>query len=89
MNSGGWTVFQYRHNGTLDFYRNFEDYKNGFGDPKSEYWLGLEAIHQLTMHPDGNPKNVRLRIEIMDRDGNKDFAEHDDFYIYGNNEGYK
>jgi hypothetical protein len=88
-NSGGWTVFQYRHDGSVDFFRNYEEYTNGFGDPKSEYWIGLEAIHQLTMNTDGSPKDVRLRVEVTDASKNSDFVEHDDFYIYGAGDGYK
>lgn len=31
-------VFQRRENGYC--YRKWNDYKNGFGNPKSEFWLG-------------------------------------------------
>jgi hypothetical protein len=44
----GWTVIQQRINGTVDFYRGWKDYKNGFGDLRTEFWLGNEKIHQIT-----------------------------------------
>ena len=44
----GWTIIQQRINGTIDFYRPWNDYKYGFGDLKTEFWLGNEKIHQLT-----------------------------------------
>ncbi len=47
-NNTGWTVIQRRLNGTVDFYRGWDDYKNGFGDLNTEFWLGNEKIHQLT-----------------------------------------
>jgi hypothetical protein len=33
-------VFQYRFNGSVDFYRNFSDYERGFGSLDGEFWLG-------------------------------------------------
>ena len=43
-----WTLFQLRFNGSIDFNRDWADYKNGFGDLNSEFWLGNDKIHQLT-----------------------------------------
>ena len=45
---GGWTRIQYRDSGDTDFYRNWTEYKHGFGDPSGEHWLGNEHIHKLT-----------------------------------------
>ncbi|CAG2187766.1 unnamed protein product [Mytilus edulis] len=36
----GWTVFQSRVNGTVNFYKGWLDYEIGFGNLKSEFWLG-------------------------------------------------
>ena len=45
---GGWTVIQKRFNGSINFNRHWTDYKNGFGNFGSEFWLGLNEIHRLT-----------------------------------------
>ena len=52
-------VIQRRINGSIDFYLNWTDYVNGFGDLEGEFWYGLENIHCLTTRED-----MELRIEL-------------------------
>uniref|UniRef100_A0A6P7G244 Techylectin-5B-like n=1 Tax=Diabrotica virgifera virgifera TaxID=50390 RepID=A0A6P7G244_DIAVI len=45
---GGWTHIQKRFDGSQDFYLPWRDYKIGFGDLNSEFWIGLENIYHMT-----------------------------------------
>ncbi|XP_020608578.1 microfibril-associated glycoprotein 4-like isoform X1 [Orbicella faveolata] len=80
---GGWTVFQKRLNGSVNFYRGWADYKNGFGNLNGEFWLGLDKIHRLT-----NTKN-RLRVDLEDTTGKTTYAEYDMFAVTSERTKYK
>nr|XP_029720825.1 angiopoietin-4-like [Aedes albopictus] len=73
---GGWLVMQYRFDGSEDFYRNWNDYKNGFGTYAGEFWIGLEKIHRLTSN-----QNVELIVELKDYQNNYIYARYDAFEI--------
>ena len=60
---GGWTVFQQRIDGSVNFFRDWENYKQGFGSLKNEFWLGNQNLFTLTLqglYPRGN----ELRIDM-------------------------
>ena len=73
---GGWTVFQRRLDGSVDFYRAWDAYKRGFGNLNREFWLGLDKIHRLTVS-----ENTKLRVDLEDNLGNKAFAEYSFFTV--------
>jgi len=78
-----WTYFHRRFDGSLNFRRFFNDYKNGFGDKKGEHWLGLEPLHQLT-----KSGRFLLRVDMKDYYSREFYAEYEDFYI-GEGPGYR
>jgi hypothetical protein len=41
MRSGGWTLIMRRFNGDENFFLNWNEYKTGFGNLSSEFWLGI------------------------------------------------
>ena len=73
---GGWTVFQKRQDGSVDFYRRWDAYKRGFGNVNGEFWLGLDKIHRLTVSG-----NTKLRVDLEDIHGNTAFAEYNSFAV--------
>uniref|UniRef100_A0A8C0JE39 Fibrinogen C-terminal domain-containing protein n=1 Tax=Chelonoidis abingdonii TaxID=106734 RepID=A0A8C0JE39_CHEAB len=81
---GGWIVFQRRVDGSVDFHRNWDLYKRGFGNQLTEFWLGNDNIHLLT-----SLGNNELRIDLGDFENKKYFAEYKSFNILGESEKYK
>ena len=73
---GGWTVFQRRQDGSVDFYRNWTDYEDGFGNLTGEFWLGLSKIHRLTQEEANT-----LRVDLGDFDGNTSYAQYTTFSV--------
>ncbi|XP_026693345.2 fibrinogen gamma chain-like [Ciona intestinalis] len=80
---GGWTVVQRRTNGELDFDRNWDDYRAGFGTDAAkcdgEFWLGNEHLVRLTSN-----NFLTVRFEIMDWQDQTRVAEY--YYFRVNND---
>lgn len=73
---GGWIVFQRRVDASVGFHRTWEDYKNGFGNLKGNFWLGNDNIHRIT-----SMRKMTLRIELEDWNGQTAFARYENFKI--------
>ncbi|BFG06500.1 ficolin-1 [Drosophila madeirensis] len=79
----GWTVIQRRTNGSLNFFRNWEDYKQGFGDLEGEFFLGLEKVRALTaLEP------FELYVHLEDFDGERRHARFDEFALGSEEDAY-
>ncbi|ETE57238.1 hypothetical protein L345_17049, partial [Ophiophagus hannah] len=61
-------VFQRRQDGSVNFYRNWESYKKGFGRQGSEFWLGNDKIHLLTGSGDSFSGHKGLAFSTKDKD---------------------
>ncbi|XP_071796246.1 uncharacterized protein [Asterias amurensis] len=60
----GWIVVQRRYNGSVNFNRNWTEYKKGFGSTDGEFWLGNEILHNLT-DAEGN---WTIRLDLTNED---------------------
>ena len=76
-------MFQKRLDGSVDFYRDWDDYKRGFGILNGEFWLGLDKIHRLTK------QQSRLRADLEDFSGKLAYAEYSFFGVGDEASKYK
>lgn len=79
-NGGGWTVFFNRQpqEEPLDFNEYWENFKNGFGDINTEFWLGNDLLHVLTS---SQGTSYSLRVDAEDFSGNSRWAEWNVFSV--------
>lgn len=84
IDGGDWTVFQRREDGSVDFYRNWAEYRNGFGFLSGEFWLGNDKLALLT-----NQKAYSLRIDVVDLHGASYSAKYQHFRIGDENSKYR
>lgn len=82
---GGWTAIQRRVNGEESFNRNWTEYKLGFGTSYGDYWIGNDAIHQLTFG-----RNSSLYVTITPMNGSDlSFKMYHQFYLFGEDQNYR
>ncbi|XP_067643569.1 angiopoietin-related protein 7 isoform X2 [Eurosta solidaginis] len=80
---GGWTVIQNRFNGKLNFFRDWLEYKAGFGNLGGEFFIGLEKLHALTTSAVHD-----LLILMQDFEGQRKYARYNLFAIGSEKEDY-
>ena len=81
---GGWTVVQRRQDPSVNFYRGWQDYKNGFGYLNRNFWLGLDKIRRLIKLG----QNV-LRVNLTDWKNDTKYAKYGSFSVASESDGYR
>ncbi|XP_039441376.1 fibrinogen-like protein 1 [Culex pipiens pallens] len=86
---GGWMVLQQRsyYYDEESFNRSWTEYRAGFGTvgKDTEFWLGLEPIHQLTKSGD-----YELVVEVKDvNDKNYAFARYSRIHVASESDKYR
>lgn len=76
-------IFHQRTEGSMSFYRGWDEYKTGFGNIDGEFWIGLDKLHELTLS-----RPHELLIELEDFEGESRKARYSHFAIGGEKESY-
>ncbi|EDV33102.2 uncharacterized protein Dana_GF22929 [Drosophila ananassae] len=82
-NGSGWMVIQRRMDGSVDFNRNWAEYRDGFGNLAGEFFLGLEKLHLVTQS-----RQHELLIRLGKVDGSTAFEKYDNFRIGSEKDSY-
>ncbi|KAG8452998.1 hypothetical protein GDO86_004708 [Hymenochirus boettgeri] len=80
---GGWIVFQRRYDGSLSFSVGWDSFKRGFGSRLTEFWLGNDYLHNLTLNG-----TWELRVDLRDFNNNAYYAKYSFFYILDESGNY-
>ncbi|XP_041377213.1 ryncolin-1-like [Gigantopelta aegis] len=83
-NDDGWLVIQRRTDGSEDFYRKWNEYRDGFGDLENEFWLGNTQIYRIT-----SQGVYDLRIDLEDMEGNTRFALYKNFSLASEQDSFR
>ncbi|KAL7891474.1 hypothetical protein AOLI_G00009500 [Acnodon oligacanthus] len=81
---GGWTVFQRRFDGQVEFNRTWREYRDGFGSAQKEHWLGNAVLHALTAEGQHT-----LRITLQDWHQQTRHATYNKFKVAGENQRFR
>ena len=72
-----WLVIQSRQNAfETSFNRTWQEYSDGFGYPRGDFWLGLRALSSLTKR-----RPYMLHIELTDWSDQVFVAQYDQFEV--------
>ncbi|GFR72654.1 ficolin-2 [Elysia marginata] len=72
-----------RTSGDVNFYRGWSEYKDGFGVAPGDFWLGNEAIYNLTRR-----HKYELRVDMKVK-GEDLFAHYSLFRLHDESDGYR
>ncbi|XP_034475554.1 microfibril-associated glycoprotein 4-like [Drosophila innubila] len=81
---GGWTIILRRMDGSVNFYRNWREYKNGFGNLNGEFFMGLDKMHEITAE-----RKQELLFLLEDFEGDKRFEKYHEFAIGNESQQYE
>ncbi|XP_013104427.1 ficolin-2-like [Stomoxys calcitrans] len=79
-----WKTILRRQDGSVDFNRNWTEYKFGFGNRNGELFIGLEELHVLTTY--GPPQELLVMLRSFENETR--YAKYDRFRVGNETEKY-
>ncbi|XP_041372488.1 uncharacterized protein LOC121385775 isoform X2 [Gigantopelta aegis] len=76
-NKTAWLVIQRKSNGSTNFNKTWYEYRDGFGEIDSDYWLGNNDIHRITKQG-----QYELQIDLETNTAEKKHVMYDTFYVH-------
>ncbi|KAI8042475.1 hypothetical protein M5D96_003788 [Drosophila gunungcola] len=70
---GGWTVVMRRNDGSQDFFLEWKNYKDGFGQLDNEFFMGMDKLHAMTA---SEPQELLVLLE--------DYKDDNRYQLYDN-----
>lgn len=97
-----WTVIVNRIDNGTNFFRNWADYKRGFGNVNRSFWIGLEKLHEVRSNVCFLVFNLKINLTVQltsaklhelyvwmeDFDGSVHYARYSTFGIAGCDQNY-
>ena len=81
---GGWLVVVRREGRKRSFNQNWKRYKRGFGPLDRDFWIGNDALFQLTNVQGG----TEMRLDLQHENGSMFHAHYDHFHVGPERDNY-
>lgn len=79
-----WQIILRRQDGSENFNRHWSDYRQGFGTPSGEYFIGLDKLNELT-----TLRSQELLLILEDFENRTRYAYYDRFAVADEQQNYK
>jgi len=81
---GSWIVIHRRRSAEVSFDQPWAAYRDGFGNLSTNFWWGLEKVHQLTSR-----RRYEVKLEITAENGTNYVGVYRDFRVAAESEDYE
>jgi len=80
---GDWNIIMRHQDDSLSFNQDWQSYKEGFGDPSGDYWIGNQVLYYISTRT-----QLHLRIDMWTHDNEFLFAEYNQIIISDEDNNY-